>query len=405
MLEYVFEAREPGTGRKVKSLVQATDEAAAAKLIKDQGLSPIDIKLKSGQTGGVLGNFRNKIPTKEKVIFARQISTLINAGLPIVQGIQMTADQTKNKPFKVILGRVASDVENGNSMSQALSKHPSVFSPTYVGVIAAGETSGSLDESLVRLADQQERDAEITSKIRGAMLYPAIVIAVMLLVVTFMVVKVLPQVEVMYKGIPGAELPFLTRFLLAIAHFVSKYWWVVVGLILIFTFFSFRWLRTPVGQAAIDRFKLSAPVINRLYRKLYMARFARTGGTLLKSGVPLLQALQITADAVGNGFVAESIKNAAEKVRGGKALSDCLVGDPNFYDLVPSMLRIGEQSGSIETMMNKTAEYYEKELDNEIKAISTIIEPVLMILLGVMALIIIAAILMPIYGLVGKFRV
>jgi type IV pilus assembly protein PilC len=234
------------------------------------------------------------------------------------------------------------------------------------------------------------------------MIYPVIVLAVMLGVVGFMIVSVLPQVQVLYEGLPGAELPLITKVLLGISQLIIKFWWVVIILIVLSIFFVTRWARTFGGKQVIDKLKMHAWPIGPLFTKMYMARFARTGTTLVSSGVPLIQMLDITANSVNNVHVERSIRRAAEKVKGGKALSDSLQNDPNFLELVPNMLRIGEQSGSMEQMLAKTADYYEKEVDDQVKAISTIIEPVLMVVLGVVAFIIVAAVLLPIYGLAGQ---
>lgn len=401
MLTYKFVARDPADGKKVTSEVQAQDEKSASLAIKAQGLAPLEIKpVVAG--GTIKSRFFGRVRTKDKVIFSRQLSTMINAGLPLVQSLRTVEGQTSNKPLRVIIQKVMADIEAGSSFSAALAKFPNTFNRVYVSLIAAGETSGTLDKALARLADQQEKDAEILSKVRGAMTYPAIVLLVMMGVLGFMLVKVLPQVQEIYKGLPGVQLPFLTRMLLSVSHFIIHLWWLVIILVGVAVFVTTRWARTGPGKLVIDRLKMKAWPIGPLFMKLYMARFARTGTTLVASGVPLLKMLSITSDAVDNVHISKSIDVAAEKVKGGKALSETLVGDPNFLELVPNMLRIGEQSGSLETMLEKTAEYYEKEVDNQIKAISTIIEPVLMVIMGIMALIIVAAILLPIYGLVGK---
>jgi type II secretory pathway component PulF len=234
------------------------------------------------------------------------------------------------------------------------------------------------------------------------MVYPVIVLCVMLGVVGFMIVKVLPQVKTIYSGIPNAHLPFVTTALLAVSDFVTQRWWIVLILLAIIGFFGSRWARTLGGRTVIDKAKMRAWPIGTLFMKLYMARFSRTGTTLVASGVPLIQMLEITADAVDNVHISASLHKAIEKVKGGKSLADAIDKDPNFLELVPNMLRIGEQSGAMETMLAKVAEYYEKEVDNEVKAISTIIEPVMMIIMGIMAITIVAAILLPIYGLVNQ---
>lgn len=401
MLTYKYVARDPASGKKVKAEVQADNEQAAAKLIQNQGLSPVEITVMGGNGKGPL-QFFNRVKAKDKILFSRQLSTLVNAGLPLVQSLRTVGAQAQSKPLKIVINQIISDVEAGSALSVALTRRPDVFNQIFVSLVAAGETSGTLDAALERLSTQQEKDAEILSKVRGAMIYPFIVILVMFAVIGFMIVQVLPQVQVLYDGLPGAKLPLLTRVLLGISSFTIKYWWLVIIIMGLMAFFGSRWARTFGGKRIVDRFKMKAWPVGPLFMKLYMARFARTGTTLVASGVPLLQVLDITAEAINNVHIADSLKRAIEKVKGGKSLSESIQGDPNFLQLVPDMLRIGEQSGAIEAMMAKTADYYEKEVDNQIKAISTIIEPVLMVILGVVAFIIVAAVLLPIYGLAGQ---
>lgn len=401
MLTFKYTARDPVTGKKVSAEVSAENEAAATKLIKTQGLSPIELSVKSGDQS-FFDRIRHRIKAKDKVLFARQLSTLINAGLPLVQSLRNVSGQTQNKNLQVIINDVITSVESGLAFSAALGKHPQVFDEVFINLVAAGEASGTLDKTLERIADQKEKDAEILSKVRGAMVYPIIVLFVMLGVVTFMIVQVLPAVEEVYSGIPGATLPLITRILLAIAHFATKFWWLIAIVVVLGTFGTSRWARTLGGKRAIDKMKMRVWPIGRLFMKVYMARFTRVGSTLVASGVPLIQMLEITGRSINNIHIEESIQRAAEKVKGGKALSDSLKGDPNFLELVPDMLHIGEQSGSVEQMLSKTADYYEREVDTEIRAISTTIEPVLMILMGLMAIFIVVAILLPVYSLVGS---
>ncbi|HVX23944.1 MAG TPA: type II secretion system F family protein [Candidatus Saccharimonadales bacterium] len=398
MLTYNYEARNVASGEKVKAQVQAENEQAAAKLIHDQGLTPLSITAEDASTSRKL----QRIKTKDRILFSRQLATLINAGLPLVQSLRNVQQQTTNKTLKAIVNAVITDVEAGSSFSNALEKYPDVFSPVFVGMVAASESSGTLDKGLERLATQQEKDADILSKVRGAMIYPLIVLLVMLGVVTFMLVKVLPQVQTIYNGLPGVSLPFVTRLLLAISHFVTRFWWIVAILVIVAVIGVTRWVRTVNGRSVVDRAKMRAWPVGPLYMKLYMARFANTGATLVGSGMPLIQMMEVTSQAVGNTHVSRSLTNATEKVKAGKSLSEALDGDPNFLELVPNMLKIGEQSGSLETMLTKVSDYYEKEVDNEIKNISTLIEPVLMVIMGIVALLIVAAILLPIYGLVSQ---
>ena len=398
MLTYKFTARNPATGQKITSIIQADNEKSAGKLIHDQGLAPLEITLqKEGGRG-----FFNKVKTKDKILFARQLSTLINAGLPLVQSLRSVQKQTSSKPMQAVIAEVIADVEAGTAFSASLEKHPDVFNTIFVNLVGAGEISGTLDTSLERLANQQEKDAEILGKVRGAMVYPMVVVAVMVLVVGFMLVSVLPQVKVLYDGLPGAQLPLLTRVLLGMSEIITKFWWVLIILIGIGAVFGSRWFKSAGGRRAVDKTKMRAPAVGPLFMKMYMARFARTGATLVASGVPLLQMLEITGKAVNNVWIEDSVNRAIVQVKGGKSLADSLEGDPNFLELVPNMLRIGEESGSVEEMLSRTADYYEKEVDQQIKTINTIIEPALMIVLGIVALIIVAAVLLPIYSLAGK---
>ena len=401
MLTYTYTARDIGSGKKVEAEVQAENEKAAVKLLTERGLSPLDIKLKESGSG-VLHGFRNRVRTKHRVIFSRQLSTLISAGLPLVQSLNTVREQTQSKALKEVIGEVVNDVEAGSTLSDAMARHPRVFNNVFTSLVAAGEASGTLDTSLERLSSQQEKDAELVAKVRGALIYPSIVLLVLVGVVAFMLTTVLPQVKSLYEGLPGAELPLVTKILLAVSTFIINYWWVILLVLGIAAFFSVRWARTPAGQRIVDELKMRVWPFGPLFKKLYMARFARTGATLIGSGVPMIKMLTTTADAVGNVLVSESIHKAIEQVKGGKALSDSLEGDPYFLDLVPDMIKIGEQSGQIEGMMGKVADYYEREVDDQIRAISTTIEPALMIIVGVMALIIVAAILLPIYSLAGN---
>lgn len=398
MLTFKYTARNAKTGETVKAEVQADNEQSAVSLLQGQGLTPLSIQLAKGNSSG---RFK-RIKAKEKVLFSRQLSTLINAGLPLVQSLRSVANQTTNKPLKVIINQVITDVEAGTAFSVALAKYPKTFNKVFISMIAASEVSGTLDSGLERLANQQEKDADIVAKVRGAMTYPIIVLMVMMGVAGFMIVKVLPQVSNIYDGIKGAKLPFITILLLDISHFVTKFWWLVILLLALGGFFGFRWAQTGPGRSVVDKLKMKMWPTGPLFMKMYMARFARTGSTLVSSGVPLIQMLEITADAVNNVHIHDSLHRAIDKVKGGKSIADAISNDPNFLELVPNMLRIGEQSGALESMLEKVATYYEKEVDEQIKTISTIIEPVLMVVMGVIAITIVAAILLPIYGLVNQ---
>jgi type IV pilus assembly protein PilC len=402
MIDYKYTAKNPKTGNNIKSYIQAENQRDAYKIIKNLGLIPIKIEVSGSGILGFLDNLTKSIPGKDKVLFSRQLSTLINAGLPIIQSLNSVGNQTKNKNLKLVISQVINSVEGGSTLAKALASHPKVFNEIYINLISAGEASGTIDKALERLADQQEKDQEILSKVRGALIYPLIVVLVMIAVVTFMLVEVLPQVQVFYNSIKAGQLPLITRILLALSAFVINFWWLVIAFLIVIFVLINRFSKTHLGRRLLDSFKLKSWPIKSLMTKLYMARFSRMTSTLVASGVPLIQVLEITSKSVNNVMIEESITHAIFKVKGGKSLSSALKGDPYFLELVPNMLSIGEESGSLEQMMAKTADYYEKEVDTEIKNVSTIIEPVMMIVLGIVALIIVAAILLPIYGLANN---
>ena len=397
MLTYVYTAKDTG-GTQIKAEVQADSQRSAAKLLADQGLTPIKIEIKSNGRG-LLGK-RSKVKAKDRVLFSRQLSTLVGAGLPITQSLRTVSEQTQNKEMNLVINRIISDVEAGKSLASAFEAHPQVFDNVFVNLVAAGEASGTLDDALERIADQQEKDAEVAAKVKGALVYPAIVLVVIMGVIIFMLTTVLPQVEQLYDDLKQS-LPFITAIMLAISDFIISFWWLVLLMLVAMVYFARRYIETDSGRAVADQFKLSVPLFGKLFRKMYMARFARTGQTLMSTGVPMLEMMRITGNAVNNVHIKSSLEKASIKVKGGKALSDSITGDPNFLPLVPQMINIGEQSGSIDAMMGKAATFYENELDNEIKAISTTIEPILMVVLAIVAGLMVGAILIPVYGLVG----
>lgn len=400
MQVYDYTAHNSVSGEKVKAQVQADSESAAAELIQKQGLTPVDIKeVKSGNN---FSNYFKRVRAKDKILFSRQLATLLNAGLPLVQALRSTADQASSKELRKVVNDLVASIEGGSTLSAAMSKYPKVFNEIFISLVAAGEVSGTLDKALERLANQQEKDADITSKIKSAFAYPVIILVVMILVVGFMLVKVLPVVSNLYAGLPGAHLPFLTQALLDVSHFVIHYWWVVIIILGVIIILTTRAARTLGGRRIIDRAKMKMWPIGPLFMKIYMARFARTGTTLIASGVPIIQVLEVTAGAINNVIIGDSLRTAIEKIKGGKSLSESIENDKNFLPLVPNMIRIGEQSGTIEQMMERVAIYYEKQVDTEIATVSTLIEPVLMIIMGVVALLIVASILLPIYGLANN---
>lgn len=402
MPKFKYTAKNMATGKNEVATVDAQNARDAAKIIKASGLVPIEIKNEVSVTASGSLKKLKRIKSKDKVLFARQLSTLINAGLPLSQALRSVADQTSNKAFRSVVEGIVVDVEGGKPLSQSMAKHPEIFNRIFISLVAAGEGSGTLDKELERIAIQQEKDADTVSKVRGAMIYPSIVLVVMIGIVVFMIIKVIPQIQQLYISFPGSNLPIFTRLLIDLSKILKKAWWIIIIVVIALAVFFNRWLKTENGTKSMDYLKLNMPPLKDLFRKIYMARFSRTSASLIGAGVPLLQVLQITSDSVSNYYVKRSILRAAEKVKGGKSLGDILTGDPYFLPLVPSMIKIGEKSGTVEDMMTKAAEYYETEVDNFIKNISSIIEPILMVILGVVAIMIVIAILLPIYGLAAS---
>lgn len=399
MKKYTYEARDGASGKIVKSTVQAESESTAAKLLIAQGFAPLKIEL-SDEGSNIIQRLTNRVTQKDKLIFIRQLATLIGAGLPLAQSMRTVLDQTANRGMQQIIQEVIADIEGGRTLSDAFAKHPQVFDNVLIALVSAGEASGTLDEALKRVAAQQEKDASLMRKIKGALTYPIIVLVVILAVIVFMLVTVVPQVKNLYKDL-NKELPVLTKAMVGAADFVISYWWIVLIVVGLAVYFLLQYLKTESGIRNKDLLKLNVPMFKGMFRKLYMARFSRTGQTLLSTGVAMLDMLHISSKAVNNVVIGDGIERAAEMVKGGKPLSSSLAREEYILEMVPQMVKIGEQSGKIDEMMGKSAQIFEEELDEEIKNLSTAIEPVLMVVLAVVAGSMVGAILFPIYGLVG----
>lgn len=403
MKRFNYEAKDQSTGKIVKATVQADTENAAAKLLLSQGFTPHSIK-ETSEEGNLLAQLTKRITVKDRVVFTRQLSTLIGAGLPLTQSLRTVHDQTNNKKLQGVIDDIVASVEGGKSLSESFSQHPNVFDNVFLALITAGEASGTLDDALRRIAAQQEKDAAMMSKIKGAMTYPAIVLAVIMGVVIFMLVAVVPQVKNLYVDL-NQELPFITLLMVGLADFIVHFGWTLIIAVGALIYFGRQYLSTKSGIRNKDLIKLNIPIFGRMFRKLYMARFSRTGQTLLNTGVPMLDMLKITGQAVNNTIINDAVQRAAEKVKGGKALSGALRNEDYILPFVPQMINIGEQSGKIDEMMGKAAQVYEDELDEEIRSISTAIEPILMVVLAAVAGTLVAAILLPIYGLVNNLNI
>lgn len=403
MKKFDYEAKDAATSKIVKSTVQADTEHAAAKLLISQGFAPLEIK-EAKENMNFFDRFSGRITTKDRVVFTRQLSTLISAGLPLSQSLHTVLEQTPNQRLKGVIQDLITSVEGGKSLHDSFAQHPEVFDRLFLALVATGEASGTLDDSLQRIATQQEKDAAIMSRIKGALTYPIIVLVVIFGVMAFMLFTVVPQVEKLYADLKK-DLPILTEILVTTSNFATQFWWAILVVLVIGGYFLVQYMRTEAGSRTLDIIKLNFPIIRGMFRKLYMARFTRTGETLLTTGVPMLDMLRISSESVNNSLIASSITRATDKVKGGKALSVALQPEDYILPLVPQMIKIGEQSGRIDEMLGKTAKVYEDELDQEIQAISTAIEPILMVVLAIVAGGMVGAILLPIYSLVNTASV
>lgn len=403
MKKFNYEAKDTTTKKVVKSFVRAESEHAAAKVLVDQGFTPIKIT-EENEEQSFLAKLTGRVTTKDKVVFTRQLSTLLNAGIPLSQSMRNLLDQTQNRRLKDIVQDVITSIEGGRSLHDAFAQHPDVFDSLLLAVVSAGEASGTLDESLKRIADQQEKDATVMRKIRGAMTYPVIVLVVIFGVILFMLFTVVPQVQALYKDLKQ-ELPFITQVFVGASNFVRDYWWAILLSLGVMLYLFIQFKTTNSGVRFLDSIKLNFPVIKGMFRRLYAARFARTGQALLDSGVSMLDMLSIASESVNNAIIADDINTIAEKVKGGKDLSVALTDTEYFPVLISQMVKIGEKSGKIDEMLGKTAKIYEEELDEEIAAISASLEPILMVVLAIIAGGLVAAILLPIYSLVGTVKI
>ena len=399
MRRYAYRAKDSKTGKAVKGVIQAENDRAAGKLLIEQGFIPDSIEQEDNS--GLIAKLKSKVSTKDKIVFTRQFATLIGAGLPLSNALRTLVEQTQSKPMRMVIEDVLSMIEAGKSLFEACSKHPDVFDQVYLSLIQAGEASGTLDLALKRLADQKEKDAAMMSKIRGALTYPIIVLLVIIAVVVFMMVMVVPQVSDLYSQM-GQVLPVATQVLVAISNFVIHQWYIVLIMVGVLGVVLVQFFKTETGMKLMAKFKLHVPIFSKLFLRLYNARFARTMQMLLSTGVALLEAMRMAGEATSNVEYYNQIKLAQEKVQAGKPLSEALKDKKYMMPLVPQMASIGEESGKIDEMLGKAAQVYEDELDEQIATISTMIEPILMVIMAGLIGFIVLAVLMPIYSLVSS---
>jgi len=345
--------------------------------------------------------FGGKVPQKSIAIFTRQFSVMIDAGLPLVQCLEILATQQEHKLFRRVLLQVRQDVESGSSLADGLRKHPRVFSDLYTNMVAAGEAGGILDTILQRLANYIEKAVKLNAQVKSAMIYPTAVITIAAIVVAVILWKVIPVFASLFQSL-GAELPFPTRVVIAMSNFVADFWWVVLIVGIGGWVFLRRYYRTYRGRRVIDAFTLRVPVLGILVRKIAVARFCRTLATLTSSGVPILDGLNITAKTAGNAIVEDAIMATRKSVEEGKTISEPLGDTDVFPPMVVQMVAVGEQTGALDTMLSKIAEFYEDEVDIAVAGLMKLLEPIMIAILGVVIGGIVIAMYMPMFSLISQ---
>jgi type IV pilus assembly protein PilC len=374
-------------------LVSDSRDAAAATL-KRNGIEVMNVRVMAGDGTKSFG----KVPPKELAIFTRQFSVMIDAGLPLVQCLEILGAQQAHKGFQRIIEAVQADVEKGSTLQTALSKHPKAFNDLYVNMVGAGESGGILDIILQRLSGYIEKAVKLTSKVKGAMTYPIAVITIAITVVVVIMLKVIPVFSAMYDGM-GAKLPFPTIVCMAISNALINYSWLIIIAVVLIVVGLKQYYKTPAGHLQIDAFLLKLPVLGDLLRKVAVARFCRTLGTLISSGVPILEGMDITARTAGNMVIQNAILKSKDAVEQGRNISAPLAETKVFPPMVVQMVGVGEATGALDAMLSKVADFYEDEVDNAVSNLTSLMEPVMIAILGGIIGFIVVAMYMPIFNM------
>jgi type IV pilus assembly protein PilC len=341
-----------------------------------------------------------RIKTRDIVIFTRQFSTMINAGLPLVQALDILSKQSENKGLQEVTRQVVYDVESGNTVADALRKHPKAFTELYVNMVAAGEAGGILDTILMRLATFMEKNDALVRKVKGAMIYPGVIMSVAAIAICVLLIFVIPTFERMFASV-GLALPLPTRVVIGMSKFLTSYWWAVIAAVVLgFQFFK-RYYATPDGKLAIDRLMLKAPVLGDVLRKSAVSRFTRTLGTLIGSGVSILDGLEITAKTSGNRVIQDAIMESRASIAGGETISAPLQKSAVFPPMVISMIAVGEQTGGLDEMLSKIADFYDEEVDAAVSGLLAMMEPLMIVFLGVVVGGMVIAMYLPIFDMVS----
>ena len=388
-------------GRTVKSVLDADNEQIVLAKLRDMSLHCTDIKRAAATKSKGLG--RKKFKPKSVVVFSRQFATMIDAGIPILRCLDILTGQQKDPVLKDALEQITNDVRGGLTLNEAMAKHPHVFSKLYVNMIRAAEVGGILDQILDRLAGFLEYEMEIRGKIKAAMMYPVLVLCFSVLMLFVLFSFVLPKFKEIFVGM-NVELPSVTAALFSMGDFMSKYWWTVI--IMGFgSFFGLKmWGKTPAGREKLDYLKLKFPVVGELTLKMSVARFTRTFGTLISSGVPMIRSLEIVQETLGNQVLAGAIEQTRTSIKEGQKLSTPLMASGLFPNMVTCMIDVGEESGRLSEMLVKVGDFYDAEVETTVKGLTSMIEPMLIIFMGVVVGFIAISVMTPIFKLVNSVQ-
>ncbi|MFA6252940.1 MAG: type II secretion system F family protein [Patescibacteria group bacterium] len=395
MATYKYRARSMD-GESLSGIVEAPGENEAAELLGERGL--IVLSLVAGKKKNFKGININLggVNQKDLVIFSRQLAVMISATIPIVQALRILSQQTSNPVFTDKIIEIANDVDGGMKLSDAMSKHSKIFSNFFVAMIKSGETSGRLEEVLEYLADQMEKDYDLVARIKGAMIYPVVILVGLVGVSVLMMVYILPKLTPMLKE-SGAELPAITNWLIAISDFMVSSWYYILFILLILAFIFVYWTKSQSGKNMWDSIKIKIPIFGGLFKKIYLVRFTRSLHTLIKGGVPISMALRITAEVVDNKAYADLIMKTVAEVEAGNSISTLFAKSPLVPKMLSQMMIVGEKTGRIDTILERLSDFYSREINTMVANMTTLIEPLILILMGVGVGGIVAAIMLPMY--------
>lgn len=389
------------SGKTVSGTISATDKATALSLMSKQGLKPVSVEIQSSVKKGNKGIFKAKVKTGDLVLFTRQLSTMVSAGVPLLRSLTTMRDQVENPTLREVINDLIKDVQSGVSLADAMQKHPDVFSDIFVNMIRAGEAAGIVDDILKRLATQVEKNASMRKKIKSASTYPIVLLVLTLGAFMGLMIFIIPRIATILKDIggPDAKLPLITQIMINVSGFMTSYWYVVIGGLFLFIFFFKRYTKTPAGRYQLHAFVLKVPILKNLVTKIAVARFTRTFAALIGAGVSVVEALRVTAKAIGNDVYRKAVEDAANEVINGKQLSQAIEGNKLFPGIVPQMLAVGEETGQTDVVLVKVADFYDEEVDAIIDSLSSILEPVMIVIMGGMVGLVAASVMGPIASL------